>query len=322
MQTLFSWTATLLFTTVVTAAHTQTFPARPIRLIVPNGAGGSTDFVARTIANQLADALGQQVIVDNRAGSGGIIGTEIVARAAPDGYTLLIGTVGNLAISPHLYRRLPYDPLRDFAAVTQISAAAYVMLINPALPVKSLSEFVATAKANPGRIAYASAGSGTGSHLTTALFASVSGLNLTHIPYKGGAPALTDLIGNQVQLMFNGIPSSLPALTNGRLRALAVTSPTRVAAIAEVSTFAEAGLKGVEASSWTGLLAPAGTPQQVITRLNKELRAILKSTAIRNRLTADGAEPADDSAAAFAAHLQSEFEKWGKVVRITGARAD
>ena len=303
-------------------AGAQTFPARPLRLIVPNGAGGSTDLVARTIAGKLAESLGQQVIVDNRGGSGGIIGTEIVARSAPDGHTLLTGTIGNLAISPHLYRKLPYDPLRDFAPVTQLSAAAYMLLVTPSLPARTLRDFVAHAKANAGKMTYASAGSGTGSHLSTVLFLSMAGIDLVHVPYKGGAPGMTDLIANQVQMMFNGIPSSLPHISSGRIRALGVSSPTRVAVAPDLPTFAESGINGAEATSWTGILAPAGTPAPIIARLNTELRAILQLPEIRSRLTSDGAEPAGGTPAAFGAYLKSELEKWGKVVRTTGARAD
>ena len=300
----------------------QQYPIRPLRLIVPNGAGGSTDLVARTVANKLADALHQQVVVDNRGGSGGIIGTEIVGKSAPDGYTLLVGTIGNLAISPHLYRKLPYDPLRDFAPVTQLSAAAYMLLVNPALPARSVRDFVNYAKNRGGQLSYASAGNGTGSHLSTVLFISVAGLDIAHVPYKGGAPGITDLIANQVQMMFNGIPSSLPHIASGRIRALAVSSPNRVAVAPELPTFAEAGYAGAEATSWTGVLAPAATPPAVINRLNTELRAILQSPDIRSRMQADGAEPAGSTPSAFGAYIRSELAKWGTVVRATGARAD
>lgn len=307
---------------LTSAAPAQQFPTRPLRLIVPNGAGGSTDLVARTIANKLAESLGQQVVVDNRGGSGGIIGTELVAKAAPDGHTLLVGTIGNLAISPHLYRKLSYDPVRDFAPVTQLSAAAYMLLINPSLAAKSTREFVLYAKSRPAQLAYASAGSGTGSHLSTVLFLAVTGLELTHVPYKGGAPGVTDLIANQVQMMFNGIPSSLPHVASGRIRALAVSSAARVAVAPDLPTFAEAGYAGAEATSWTGVLAPAGTPPAILTRLNTELRAILQSQDIRSRLVADGAEPVGSSSAAFGAYIKSELSKWGTVVRTTGAKAD
>jgi len=293
-----------------------------LRLIVPNGAGGSTDFVARTVAGRLADALGQQVVVDNRGGSGGIIGTEIVAKSAPDGHTLLVGTIGNLAISPHLYKALPYEPLRDFVPVTRLTAAAYLLLVNVTLPAKSIREFVQYTKSKPGQSSYASAGNGTGSHLTTVLFMSVAGIDLTHIPYKGASPALTDLIANQVQIMFNGIPSSLPHITSGRIRALGVSSANRVAAVPDLPTFAEAGFAAAESTSWTGILVPAKTPPAVIERLNSEIKTILQMPDIRARLLADGAEPATNTSAAFAIYIKSELEKWGTVVRKTGARAD
>ncbi len=307
---------------LLAATPAQPYPQRPLRLIVPNGAGGSTDFVARLVAGKLAEALGQQVIADNRGGSGGIIGTEIVAKAAPDGHTLLIGTIGNLAISPHLYRKLGYDALRDFAPVSQLSSAAYMLIINPGLPARSVREFVAYGKSKPGQITYASAGSGTGSHLSAVLFTSVAGLDLIHVPYKGAAPAMTDIIANQVQLMVNGVTSSLPQVNSGRLRALAVTAPRRVAAAPDLPTLAESGIHGAESTSWTGVLVPAATPPQIVERLNLALRAILDSPDVKNRFATDGAEVAGGPAADFARYIREEHAKWGKVVRATGARAD
>jgi tripartite-type tricarboxylate transporter receptor subunit TctC len=293
-----------------------------LRLIVPNGAGGSTVFVARTVGGRLADALGQQVVVDNRGGSGGIIGTEIVAKSAPDGHTLLVGTIGNLAISPHLYKALPYEPLRDFVPVTRLTAAAYLLLVNVTLPAKSIREFVQYTKSKPGQLSYASAGNGTGSHLTTVLFMSVAGIDFTHIPYKGASPALTDLIANQVQIMFNGITSSLPHVNSGRIRALGVSSANRVAAVPDLPTFAEAGFAAAESTSWTGILVPAKTPPAAVERLNSEIRKILQMPDVRARLLADGAEPATNTSAEFGIYIKSELEKWGTVVRKTGARAD
>ena len=322
VKTISNIAASIITAAIATVAPAQSFPDRPLRLIVPNGAGGSTDLVARTVSGKLGVSLGQQVIVDNRGGSGGIIGTEIVAKAAPDGHTLLVGTIGNLAISPHLYRKLSYDPLRDFVAVTQLSAAAYMLLVNPISQTKTLREFVAFAKSRPAQLSYASAGNGTGSHLSTVLFMNVAGIELAHVPYKGGAPGLTDLISNQVQMMFNGIPASLPHIANGRIRALAVSSPTRVAVAPDLPTFAESGFSGAEATSWTGILAPARTSQKIVGRLNTELRAILQLPDIRTRLAADGAEAMGNPAPVFAAHIKSELEKWGKVVRMTGAKAD
>ena len=314
--------AALLAAAAIATADAQPYPNRPLRLIVPNGAGGSTDLVARTIASKLAEALGQQIVVDNRGGSGGIIGTETVAKSAPDGHTLLVGTIGNLAISPHLYRKLAYDPLRDFVPVTQLSAAAYMLLVNSSLPARSVRDFMQYAKARPGQLSYASAGSGTGSHLSTVLFMSVAGLEMTHVPYKGAAPALTDVIGNQVQLMLNGITSSLPHVASGRIRGLAVSSPNRAAVAPDLPTFAEAGLGAAESISWTGILVPARTPAAVVDRLNSVLRTILQSPDIRSRLGAEGAEPVASTSDAFGKYIGAEFEKWGKVVRATGARAD
>lgn len=303
-------------------AGSARYPAKPIRLIVPNGAGGSTDLVARTIAHKFSETMGQQVIVDNRAGSGGIIGAALVARAAPDGYTLLMGTIGNLAISPHLYHKLPYDPIKDFAPVAQISSAAYMLLVNPALPAKSLREFVALARAKPGQLTYASAGSGTGSHMSTELFLAVAAIDLTHVPYKGGAPGLTDLIAGQVHLMFNGIPASLPHIKSGRITALAVTTAKRVSVAPDLPAIAEAGYPGAESTSWTGVLAPAGTPRVIVDWLNTELRKILQSPDVRNRLSSDGAETAGSSPEVFGAYIKAELGKWGKVVSATGAKAD
>jgi tripartite-type tricarboxylate transporter receptor subunit TctC len=304
-----------------TRAAALPFPSRPIRFIVPNGAGGTTDLVARSVAPKLADMLGQQVVIDNRPGAAGIAGTEIVARAAPDGHTLLMGTIGNIAISPALYRKLGYDPLRDFAPVTQLASAAYMLLAHPAVAATSVKELAALAKAKPGQLNYGSAGSGTGSHLAAELFKSVSGINLAHVPYKGGAPALTDLIAGQMQLVFNGIPSSMPHYRGNRLRALAVTTATRSAAAPELPTIAEAGFPGAEATSWTGILVPAGTPGNVIATLNTAFVKALRFPEVAARLSADGAVPVGNTAAAFGAYIKSELAKWASVVKASGASA-
>ncbi len=298
------------------------YPDRPIRLIVPNGAGGSTDLVARVLAQKMSAALGQQIVVDNRGGAGGVIGTEMVARAAPDGYTLLIGTVGNLAISPNLHAKLGYDPVRDFAPVAQISAAAYMMLVSVALPAKTLPEFVALARARPGRIYYASAGVGTGSHLATELFLSVAGIKVAHVPYKSGGSMITSLIADEVQLTLGGIPVALPQIRSGRVKALAVTTARRVAVAPDVPTLAEAGYPGAVATTWTGMLAPAGTPRAIVARLHAELVAAVQSQDVRSKLEDAGAVPVGDTPAAFGAYIKSELGKWGKVVVATGAKAD
>lgn len=298
------------------------FPVRPIRFIVPNAAGGSTDLVARTVAQKLAEGLGQQVVVDNRPGSGGIIGTEAVAKAAPDGYTLLMGTIGNIAISPHLYRKLAYDPVRDFAPITQLAAAAYMLVTHPSLPVGSVRQLVALAKTKPGHINYGSAGSGTGSHLSAELFKSVSAIDITHVPYKGGTPALIDVMAGHVQVMFNGIPSTMPHLKTGRVRVLAVTTASRSPAAPDIPTIGEAGFPGAEATSWTGVLAPARTPQPVIAKLHGEFAKVLQHPDVKSRLSGDGAIPVGSAPAQFARFMQSELAKWGKVIRASGAKAD
>ena len=297
------------------------FPSRPIRFIVPNGAGGTTDLVARSVAPKLADMLGQQVVIDNRPGSGGILGTEIVARAAPDGHTLLMGTIGNIAISPALYRKLGYDSLRDFAPVTQLASAAYMVLLHPSVAAKSMKELAALAKIKPGALNFASAGSGTGSHLAAELFKSMAGVDMVHVPYKGGSPAMTDVIAGQVQLMFNGIPSSMPHLRSGRVRALAVTTAARSPAAPELPTIADAGFPGAEATSWTGILVPAGTPAPVIAKLHAAFVKALQFQDVVTRLSMDGATPVGNSPAEFGAYIKSELAKWGKVVKTSGATA-
>lgn len=297
------------------------YPSRPIRFIVPNGAGGTTDLVARSVAPKLAERLGQQVVIDNRPGSGGILGTEIVAKAAPDGHTLLMGTIGNIAISPALYRKLAYDSLRDFAPVTQLASAAYMVLLHPSVPARSMKELAALAKAKPGMLNFASAGSGTGSHLAAELFKAVAGADMVHVPYKGGSPAMTDVIAGQVQLMFNGIPSSMPHLRSGRVRALAVTTATRSPAAPELPTIAEAGFPGAESTSWTGILVPAGTPAPVVATLNAAFVKALQFPDVVSRLSMDGATPVGNSAAEFGTYIRTELVKWATVVKTSGAKA-
>jgi tripartite-type tricarboxylate transporter receptor subunit TctC len=304
------------------AAADTRYPSKSIRMIIPNGAGGSTDLVARTLAHKLSESLGQSVVTDNRGGSGGVIGTEMVARAVPDGYTLLVGTIGNLAISPHLYEKLNYDAVKDFAPVAQFSAAAYMMLVNAALPVKSVKEFVALARAKPGQLHYASAGSGTGSHLATELFLSVAAVKVTHVPYKSGAAMNTSLLSDETQLAFNGITTSLAPLKTGKARALAVTTAKRVGVAQDVPTMAESGYPAAEATSWTGVLVPAGTPRAVIARLNSEVRRALDSPEVKAVLVNGGAEPVGSTPEQFAAYIKTELVKWGKVVKATGAKAE
>lgn len=303
-------------------AVAQTYPHKPIRFIAPNGLGGTTDLVTRSIAQKLSDALGQQVVVDNRPGSGGILGTEIVARAPADGYTLLMGTAGNLAISPNLYKKIAYDPIRDFSPVTQISASAYMLVVHPALSVRSVKDLVALAKSKPGTLNYASAGSGTGGHLSMELFRSTTGINMVHVPYKGGMAGLTEVLGGQVQAMFNGIPSTLPLARANRLRALAVTTAKRSSAAPELPTVAESGYPSYESTSWTAIMVPAGTPREIITRLHGEVVRALAAPEVKERLVADGAEPVGSTPAELATYIKAELVKWAKVIKQSGARAD
>ena len=304
------------------SASGQPYPSKAIRFIVPNGMGGTTDTIARSIAQHMSEALGQQVVVDNRPGSGGILGTELVARAPADGYTWLMGTIGNMAISPKLYTRIAYDPVRDFDPVSQLAASAYMLVVHPSAGVRNVKELVALAKSKSGGLNYASAGSGTGSHLTMELFRSMAGISAVHVPYKGGIPGLTALVAGEVSMMFNGIPSTLPQVRAGRLRVLAVTTPDRSPAAPDVPTIAEAGYRGAESTSWTGLFVPHGTPRPVVQRLHAVVIKTLQLPEVRKHLTLDGAEPVGSAPGEFAAYLQSEIRKWSQVIATSGARAN
>lgn len=313
-----------LFVVAVAAswASAQTYPSRPIRLVVPFPAGGTTDILAREVGQRLTLSFGQSVVIDNRPGAGGNIGSDLVAKSAPDGYTLLMGTVGTHAINPSLYARMPYDNVKDFAPVILVASVPNVLEVTPSLPVNSVRELIKLAKEKPGQINFASSGSGTSIHLSGELFKTMAGVDMTHIPYKGSAPAITDLIGGQVQVMFDNLPSSLPQIKAGKLRALAVTSVQRAPALPDVPTIAESGLPGFEATSWFGVLAPAGTPPAIIARLNADLGQWLQSPDAREKLLAQGALAAGGSPEAFAAHIRAETEKWARVVKASGAKVD
>jgi tripartite-type tricarboxylate transporter receptor subunit TctC len=312
----------VLLVALATGTSAQPFPSKPIRIVVPFPAGGTTDVLARAAAQKLTDTLGQPAVVDNRPGAGGNIGAELVAKSPPDGYTLLMGTVGTHAINPALYPKLPYDHMRDFAPVILVAGVPNVLVVNPALPVNSVQELVAYAKANPGKLNFASSGSGTSIHLSAELFKTAAGLAMTHVPYKGSSPALMDLIGGQVQLMFDNLPSALPQIRGGKLKALAVTSPERAPALPDVPTIAESGFPGFEASSWFGLLAPAGTPQPTIAKLNAEVAKWLASPEAKEKLLAQGANAAGGTPEDFAKHIAAETAKWQKVVKESGAKVD
>jgi tripartite-type tricarboxylate transporter receptor subunit TctC len=303
-------------------AQEPAYPSKPIRLVVPFPPGGATDILARNVAQRLTETWGQPVVVDNRPGAGGNIGSELVAKAAPDGYTLEMGTVGTHAINSSLYARMPYDHVKDFAPVILVAAVPNVLVVNPGVPVNSVQELIAYAKANPGKLNFASSGSGTSIHLSGELFKVMAGVQMTHVPYKGSAPALSDLLGGQVQLMFDNLPPSLPQIKAGKLRALAVTSATRAPALPDVPTIAESGLPGFEASSWFGVLAPAGTPPAIIAKLNAEIGKWLASPEAKEKLAAVGANGAGGTPEDFARHIQAETAKWAKVVKESGAKVD
>jgi tripartite-type tricarboxylate transporter receptor subunit TctC len=304
-------------------AHAQApFPSKPIRIVVPFPAGGTTDILARAVAQKLTDTLGQTVVVDNRPGAAGNIGAELVAKSPPDGYTLLMGTVGTHAINASLYAKMPYDHVKDFAPVILVAGVPNVLVVHPSVPANNVQELIAYIKANPGKVNFASSGSGTSIHLAGELFKTMAGLSMTHVPYKGSAPAVTDLIGGQVQLMFDNLPSALPQIKAGKLRALAVTSAQRASALPDVPTVAEAGLPGFDATSWFGLLAPAGTPKDVVAKLNAEVAKWLASTEAREKLAAQGAIAAGQSPEDFTRHIAAETAKWQKVVKESGAKVD
>jgi len=300
------------------AAAAQAYPAKPIRFIVPSTPGGSVDTLARTVGPRLADRWGQQVIVDNRPGAGGAIAGELVAKSPPDGYTLLVGTVASLATNVSLQKKLPYDPLKDFVPVTLIATQNLMLLVHPSLPVKSVKELTALAKKKPGSLSFSSAGNGTGGHLSGELYKMLAGVDLLHVPYKGVAPAMIDVVSGQVTMTFASILSGSQQVRTGRLRALAVTGARRSPAVAELPTMMEAGVAGYESATWYGIVAPAGTPADIVNRLSSEVVAILKGPEMNDRLSKEGADPVGNTPAEFARHIQTEIEKWRKVIRAAG----
>jgi len=303
------------------AASAQGYPAKPLRLVVPSSAGGGTDIVARIIAPRLGERLGQQVIVDNRPGAGTMIGIEIVARAPGDGYTLLMG-LSTLAINPAIYRKVPYDPVRDFAPITQAVSSASIIVVHPSIPARSVKELIAFARARPGALNYASAGSGTYPHMTMELFLSMAGLRMEHIPYKGTGPAMIDMVAGQTAAMAATILTGMPQIRAGRLRPLGITSLKRSAAAPDIPTIAEAGLPGFESVQWYGVLAPAQTPREIVARLHGEVTRILQAPDVKSRLVADGADPVGDQPEEFARYIQSELVKWAKVARAAGIKPE
>jgi tripartite-type tricarboxylate transporter receptor subunit TctC len=312
--------AALLLAAISGAAAAQTWPAKPVRIVVGYPPGGPTDVLARIVAQKLTESWGQQVLVDNRPGASGMIGAEVTVRAAPDGYTLLMVPV-TYAVTPSLYPKMSYDAVRDLAPVAQVAAAPFMLVVHPTLPVKTVKDLIALARSSPGQLNYASASTGGMPHLAGELFNTMTGVKMVHIPYKGAAPATTDLLSGQVSLMFNNMLSAMPHVKNNRLRAVAVTSSKRSAAVPELPTIAET-VPGYEASGWYAALAPAATPRELITRLNNDMNRVMKMPDVTQRLAGDGVEAVGTTAEQFGRYLQQEIVKWGKVVKASGAKAD
>ena len=300
----------------------DTYPLRSVRIIAAFPPGGFVDLTARVLSVPLGSALGQQVVVDNRGGAGGIVGTELAARAAADGYTLIVGSVGTHAVNQTLYRKLPYHVLRDFQPVTRLADAPSILAVHPSLPAKNVKELIALARAQPKQILYASAGSGTSTHLAAALFENLARIQLVHVPYKGGGPAIIDVLAGQVPVTFGTAASVSPHTKSGRLRGLGVTGGKRSVVLPDLPTIAEAGVPGYEMLNWLGLFAPAQTPRAVVDRLNNDVLRIMRSPEVRDRLNAAGAEPAPLATDEFSAFVKSEVIKWGKVVVATGMTVD
>jgi tripartite-type tricarboxylate transporter receptor subunit TctC len=305
----------------VLASAQSVYPSKPIRLIVPYAAGGSTDTLARVLGQALGERLGQQVVIDNRTGAGTIIGTEIAAQAAADGYTFLMATPP-LAVNPALYGKVPYDLDRDFAAVTNVAGSSNLLVVHPALPAPSVKELISLLKANRGKYNYGSSGVGGASHLAAALFISMAGLDAQHVPYKGGAPAVTDLVAGRVHFMMANLTTAQPHIRAGRLRGLGVGTRVRSPLFPEMPTIAEAGLPGYEANNWNGIVAPKKTPRAVIDRLHREIVQVVSDPVTAKRLAGQGLEPIGDTPAEFAQYLKSEAAKWGKVIKAAGIKPE
>lgn len=303
------------------SALAQSFPAKPVRLIVAFPPGGTNDIVARSVAQRLSERLGQQMVVENRPGANGALGAEVAAKSAPDGYTLFIAAVNHVVL-PSLFPKLGYDIERDFTPVVLLATVPIVVTVHPSLPVKSVADLIALAKAKPGVLNYASSGNGGGTHLAGELFKMQAGVNLTHVPYKGSGPAMTDLIGGQVQLMFADLPAATGQIEAGKLRALAVGSPRPSALVPDLPTVSASGLPGYEAYTWVGIMAPAGTPREIVLRLNAEAVAALGRQDLKDALAAQGAEAAPGTPGQFGAHVKTELAKWAQVVKTAGIRAD
>ena len=307
---------------VAGVAHAQNYPVKAIRLVVPQPPGGGNDVIARLISQKLSVALKQQIAVDNRAGAGGLIGADVAAHSPADGYTLLLGNVATLAIIPNVQKKMPYDALKDFAPVSLIASAPLLVVVHPSVPVHSIKQLVALARAKPGQLNYASNGVGSSTHLATEMFKMMTKTDLVHVPYKGLGPATTDLLSGQIQLMFSSAVAMMPHVQAKRLRAIAMTGAKRSTAIPDIPTVAESGVPDYESGSWYGILAPTGTPREIIDLLNREIVAAVRSADITDRLVAEAVIPVGNSPAEFAAHIQKEYTRIGNVIRSSGAKFD
>ena len=321
-RTVLQGAAALACGCAMAAASAQGYPTRPITIIVPFSAGGTTDILARIVGQGLTTELGQSVIVDNKPGAGGNIGASLAAKAQPDGYTLFMGTVGTHAINQALYKKMPFDPVKDFAPLTRVATVPNLLVAHPSQPFKTVKEVIAYAKAHPGDVTYGSPGSGSSPHVSGALFQSLTGAQITHVPYKGSAPAMSDLLGGQIAVMFDNMPSAIQHVRSGKLRPIAVTTAKRSPELPDVPTIAEAGVPGYEATSWFGMFAPAATPKPVLDKLHAALVKVLGQPEVKKKIAEQGGDPVAETPAQFAAFIKAESAKWGKVVKESGASAD
>ncbi len=302
--------------------HAQDYPSRPLRLIVPTAPGGGTDFTGRLVAAKLSESLGQQVVVENRGGGGGSVGADNAAKSTPDGYTLLLGSIATHAVNPALYKKLPYDHLKDFAPVSLIGTVPNAMVVHPSVPVKSMQEFIAYAKANPGKINYGSSGVGSPPHLSMELLRSMTGINLVHVPYKGAGPALADLLGGQMQAMCTSLAGLINFIKSGRVRALGVTTAKRNPQLPDVPTIVESGIPGYEVTIWYAVFAPVATPKAIVQKLNTEMVKALNSQEMKERMALQGMDPAPSTPAELTAFVKIETAKWAKAAKDSGATAE
>ena len=307
---------------LVPLVHAQNYPARPLRLIVPTAPGGGTDFTGRLVAAKLSETMGQQVVVENRGGGGGSVGADNAAKATPDGYTLLLGSIATHAVNPALYKKLPYDHLKDFASVSLIGTVPNALVVHPSLPVKSMQEFITYAKANPGKINYGSSGVGSPPHLSMELLRSMTGINLVHVPYKGAGPALADLLGGQVQAMCTSLAGLINFVKSGRVRALGVTTAKRNPQLPDVPTIVESGVPGYEVTIWYAVFAPVATPKAIVDKLNAEMVKALNSSEMKERMALQGMDPAPSTPAELTAFVKVETAKWAKAAKDSGATAE